>query len=480
MSSDATQSHGALHPLLRRAVDLARTENTSVLVRIPAPRPPQDPWDLAQRALSSGQRATVWSDPDQAMLAVGVGETFRLEGAGDTRLLDLDAQFQDLRTVSHPLLEDLPLWFGGFSFDHRRPATGVWASWPAAELITHAITAIHYQRKSYLVLSVFVEPTENEQALQRQYEALQEQLKDLSAVAPAHEVPTLHFNELDRQDHWDAQVIRAQSAIEEDTLQKIVLARRMHAPWETEATATSERGAHVAAALQTLRRRYQHCTTFALARDEDDGASIFFGATPELLAARKERVLHTMALAGTAPRGNGYADDERQRQELLASPKERQEHQFVVQDIQQNLARIGIDVHVPSAPDVVSFPNVHHLKTPIRGKDATTLGLLPIANALHPTPAICGTPTHTTYAWLHDHEEMERGWYAGGVMWLNDRGDGRVNVALRSAVADADGVCAYAGAGIVEGSDAQQEWEETRAKLSPICDAFVPLTPAER
>lgn len=478
MSSDASERTDALHPLLQRAIADANAHRTPVLVRIPAPRPVQDPWIFAQNALCAGVQATVWSDPEQEdMLAVGVGEALRLESNASERLLDLDAQFQAQRTQSHPLLEALPLWFGGFSFDHRRATKSPWTPWPSAELITHSITALHRHKKSYTVLSLVVAPDADVHAIQERYNTLKAQLEGLKPRPLNAQIHALHFQERESKTHWAEQVERAQKAIEAGTFGKIVLARRVAAPWPETAQGPDALAAHVMQALYALRRRYQHCTTFALARPHDGEQSIFFGATPELLAARKDATLHTMALAGTAPRAQNPREDTQRSQELLASSKERQEHAFVVQDITKNLESLGMNLHVASAPDVVTYPNVHHLKTPIRSTEPTAHGLLPIADALHPTPAICGTPTHTTYAWLHAHEGIERGWYAGGVMWLNDGGDGRVNVALRSAIANPTEVCAYAGAGIVEGSDAHQEWDETHAKLSPICDAFVPLEP---
>lgn len=472
MPSDASDNRPSLHPLLQQAMDEATACGEVVLARLPAPRPARDPWHLAQRALSMGERATVWSDPDQRHLAVGVGEAFRITSDGKARLLELDAKFRAIRTSTHPLLSTLPLWFGGFSFDHRQSTSDRWATWPSAELVTHDITAVQYDRKNYTVLSLAIAPNANVESVHEAYQALKERASVLFEPTVNGPTDALDFKVVDPRAHWEAQVTRAQKAIEAGTLSKIVLARRVKAPWPTDDSSERDATARIAPVLHALRQRYRHCTTFAFLRPDGDGSSTFFGSTPELLVERRDAIMYTMALAGTAPRAEGFKADEAQRQGLLASPKEREEHNFVVKDIEQNLTKMGIDVHVPSAPDVVSYPNVHHLRTAIRSKSTNSYGLLPIADALHPTPAICGTPTDTTYAWLHENEGIDRGWYAGGVMWLNDQGDGRVNVALRSAIANHAGVCAYAGAGIVEGSDALLEWDETDAKLSPICDAF--------
>src|SRR5690625_7015748 len=99
MSSDVTQSTRPLHPLLRQAMERARALRTPVVTRIPAPRPLDDAWDVAQQALQKGVHATVWSDPDQDMLAVGVHSALQLTSEGETRLTTLDAKFQEIQTV---------------------------------------------------------------------------------------------------------------------------------------------------------------------------------------------------------------------------------------------------------------------------------------------------------------------------------------------------------------------------------------------
>src|SRR5699024_8744160 len=132
----------------------------------------RDPWDLAQRALSVGAHATVWSDPDQRYLAVGIDQTLRITSEGKARLLDLDAKFRALRTSTHPLLRTLPLWFGGFSFDHRPSSSGRWRKWPAAELVAHSITAVQHDRKNYTVLSLAIAPDADAESVNAAYEAL--------------------------------------------------------------------------------------------------------------------------------------------------------------------------------------------------------------------------------------------------------------------------------------------------------------------
>ena len=462
-----------LHPLLSRAIDRAQESGETFIVRLPEPKAPRDPWDLAQAALWAGEPSSLWSDPDGRQAAVGLMEAWRIEASGAERFNTLEDRLHALqdRIIAHEELQQLPLWFGGFRFDDAPSDDPHWKHWPSAYLMTHAITAVRGLEKNYIVLTLVVRPEDNAASVAQEYQRLREILAALRSMDEDEQAIDLHFREVDDKAAWDSKVAAVHEAIQDGTLKKLVLARRVHAPWP-ENTPKAPMPARLLPALRVMRTRYQHCTTFALSQGEVRGDSVFFGSTPELLIASQGERLQTMALAGTAPRGTTPEDDRAQSMALLGSPKEREEHAFVVDDIIQNLASIDIQVRAPSAPDVVSYRNVHHLCTPIHGQKPPDRGLLRVAKTLHPTPAICGTDTAAAFEWLRAHEGMDRGWYAGGVCWLNDMGEGRVSVALRSGIADAQGVRAYAGAGIVEGSDATREWEETRAKLSPVCDAF--------
>ncbi|MBY0397092.1 MAG: chorismate-binding protein, partial [Thermoleophilia bacterium] len=109
--------------------------------------------------------------------------------------------------------------------------------------------------------------------------------------------------------------------------------------------------------------------------------------------------------------------------------------------------------------------------------------VLALVGALHPTPAVAGAPPAAAAEWLRRHEGLERGWYAAPIGWLDAEGGGAFCVALRSALIR-NGVGAagrsggsrarlFAGAGLVAGSDPEQELVETRIKLRAL---LAPLT----
>jgi isochorismate synthase EntC len=116
--------------------------------------------------------------------------------------------------------------------------------------------------------------------------------------------------------------------------------------------------------------------------------------------------------------------------------------------------------------------NVQHLETPIHGRLAPSWGVLDVAAALHPTPALGGWPKEAAQAYLAEAEPFNRGWYAAPVGWFDPWGNGLFAVAIRSGLLQGSQASLFAGAGIVEGSDPLQEWQETGLKFRPMLEAI--------
>ena len=217
--------------------------------------------------------------------------------------------------------------------------------------------------------------------------------------------------------------------------------------------------------LARLADRFPDCWTFAV-----DG---LLGATPELLLRRTGRELSARVLAGTAPRGAG-ADDARLAAALLGSAKDRAEHALAVDSLVRALEPYCTTLSAPAEPELLTLANVRHLATDVTGIQRRSgardgAGLLELVGAVHPTAAVCGTPTEVAAALIGELEGMDRGRYAGPVGWLDARGDGEFGLALRCAqLCDDDPASArlFAGCGIVAGSDPVAELAETQAKFA--------------
>ncbi|MEZ7236336.1 isochorismate synthase [Rhodococcus sp. GXMU-t2271] len=198
------------------------------------------------------------------------------------------------------------------------------------------------------------------------------------------------------------------------------------------------------------------------------------GATPELLVSRRGDAVTCRPLAGTVARcADPDADREAGRQ-LLASAKNLAEHAFVVEWIRARLAPLCGDLQIPGTPVLTATSDVWHLATPITGtlRDPAT-DVLTLAAALHPTPAVAGTPTEAALAAIRG-TEGDRRFYGGAVGWCDANGDGDWLVAIRCAELSADGrrALAWGGGGIVAASDPQAELDETTAKLRTLLGAL--------
>jgi menaquinone-specific isochorismate synthase len=255
---------------------------------------------------------------------------------------------------------------------------------------------------------------------------------------------------------WRATVAEAVSRIRDGELDKVVLARDL--------VARAARPVDVRHLLHGLVTRYPGCFTFSV-----DG---LVGATPELLVRRRGDVVTSQVLAGTAWRRGAGDDEDRLAAALLDSAKNREEHAYAASSTAEALAPYCRELTVPDTPSVVRFANVLHLATEVTGRLRDGATALDLAGALHPTAAVCGTPTELARKVIRDLEGMNRGRYAGPVGWMDAVGDGEWGVALRCAEVEGSRLRLFAGCGIVSGSDPDTELAEAQAKFVPMRDAL--------
>ena len=226
--------------------------------------------------------------------------------------------------------------------------------------------------------------------------------------------------------------------------------------------------------LAALAARHPECTIYGVGQH----GRCFAGATPERLVALDAGVVRADALAGTAWRGDEQARTEpselsaQARQPALQDDKNGREQQFVVDAVRAALAPLCASLDAPQPPEVLQVRELQHLRTGIVGRVRAGVGLFDLIARLHPTPAVGGTPGADARRWLRAHRERRAVWYTGGIGWIDRAGDGEIAVALRCACIDGAQAELFAGAGIVAGSDPQQELAETEAKFGPLLAAL--------
>ncbi|MEU1089825.1 isochorismate synthase [Streptomyces sp. NPDC005892] len=256
-------------------------------------------------------------------------------------------------------------------------------------------------------------------------------------------------------------VARAVRRMRAGEFAKVVLARTL------ELTAPDE--PDLPAMLSRLARRDPCGYTFAV--PTGPGRTLI-GASPELLVARQEGRLVANPLAGSAPRSSDLAEDVRRAAALLESPKDLHEHAVVVAAVREALAPFCTRLDVPERPTLVRTATMWHLSTTLTGDlaDPATTALR-LATALHPTPAVCGTPTPAARAVIAESEPFDRGAYTGMVGWQDADGDGEWVVTIRCAEAEGRSLRLFAGAGVVADSSPEAETAETAAKFRTFLSA---------
>ena len=275
---------------------------------------------------------------------------------------------------------------------------------------------------------------------------------------------TLHTGSLSEED-WMAAVAAGVQEIRTGALEKLVLAR--------DVVATVPTGVNAAQVLRELSARYRECWTYGV-----DG---LVGATPEMLIQVEGRTAQARVLAGTLDRrdadGKAGSPLEFAERVLAGSEKQRHEHDIAIQSLTTQLAPFSEAMNAHSEPFILELPNVWHLASDVKAELAEVEGHVPtclaLINALHPTAAVCGTPTNVAGALIRKLEHLDRGPYAGPVGWLDAAGNGEWGIALRGAVIESpQTVRLYAGCGVVDGSVPETELAETWAKFRPMLESL--------
>lgn len=255
-------------------------------------------------------------------------------------------------------------------------------------------------------------------------------------------------------------VRRALDRIAAGEVSKVVLARDL--------TGSIPAGSDLRRLVRALATGYPDTWAFAV-----DG---LIGASPETLATVHDGTVTARVLAGTIARGADADADTEASAHLASSIKDLDEHRYAVQSLLASLRPHTRALASSEQPFLLKLPNLFHLATDVEGELRDGESALDLVRALHPTAAVAGTPTGAAIAAIRDLEPFDRGRYAGPVGWVDAAGDGEWAIALRCAqftpAADDIRVTAYAGAGIVAGSDPESELLETRVKFRPLVDAL--------
>jgi menaquinone-specific isochorismate synthase len=429
---------------LHRGLERAREAQGWTTIAFPAPV-------VAPSALVAAFRdgpLVTWSSREHAI--VGIGAACELRGRGAARWDELMTGARRLTVTG----DAAPRLLGGLAFApgaaDREPWTGFGDAWFVLPRWTYS----HDSVRGQLVLAI--DARDAHHAARWRDELATLELALAAGFAPRPQPP---MRALDRGDAeaWRGQVRAITDAIARGECAKIVAARG--------AVVTLDGEVRAADLLAELDTRHADCVRLLL---RPRGGGTLIAATPERLVRLNGCDVACDALAGSRAR----AGDTDAAAALLASGKDRREHEIVVRAIVDALRELGGNVQAAAEPTVRALRHIIHLHTPITAKLARPGHVLELGARLHPTPAVGGTPTRLATEWIAAHEPLARGWYAAPVGWFDLEGNGELAVALRSGLLAGDRAHLWAGAGIVAGSDPERELAETELKLRPMLGAL--------
>jgi len=220
--------------------------------------------------------------------------------------------------------------------------------------------------------------------------------------------------------------------------------------------------------LETLIAQGKRCYGFLF---QPNRSVAFVGLTPERLFNVTGNHVVTEAIAGTIAVGDSNEETAANAAQLLERDKNRHEQRYVVDGLRAKLVELCDSVEPTGSPQVLQLTHVQHLITRLAGTLKPSVTLSDIYAAIHPTAAVCGTPSKTALSLLKEIERFDRGWYASGIGVISNQST-ELAAAIRSGLITGRTLSLFAGAGIVRGSDADLEWQELEHKLAAGINAL--------
>jgi menaquinone-specific isochorismate synthase len=435
------------------------------IIRIEVPIPQLDPLQWLGQQKSDVK--TYWADRQGNFTMAGIGALDLI--AGD-KSIDYSTIFNQLRQKLSPLFPKVR-YYGGIGFRQDKLVDSHWKLFGNYRFIIPKFEICTDSANTFFVCNFSCDfNSENPDLILHELAQIDFDLVENSAALP------FQINRIDTPNRieWEHNIEAALAQFTDLDLEKIVLARR--------SILTFTHNIQPQSLLQSLQpnntRSYHFCFQI-------NPTTAFIGTSPERLYSRQDRSLQTEAIAGTRQRGASPQLDLELGEDLRNSPKDRHEHQLVVNNLQAILAELCESATIESPEEIalrqreltiLKLNKVQHLYTQCHGNLTANLTDADILPKLHPTPAVGGFPRPQALKLIQELEPFERGWYAAPVGWVGADG-AEFAVAIRSGLIDRDRLLLFAGAGIVRGSQPEEEWAEIENKIRHFTDLFIELSP---
>jgi len=400
-----------------------------------------------------------WSAPEKGeyLAAYDICESFQAEGK--QRLSQLDKQFKNCMTSwSIPKGFDSPIAFCGFAFDDNDQMDSPWQEFSNSQLIIPQLLVHIRAQATRIILNYTLKIDDMELYIKR---LLKKAFTPTTIDQLNHQPLVQSAQQQSHKSDWIKQVNNALLTLKKGVVNKLVPSR--HVRYQQQPVSADD-------LLNRLSKTYPACRIISMRQNK----SRLIAASPERLLKISGENVSCDAIGGTLKRSHGQSISQLLRHNSQSIDKLLHEHAIIVEHIYNVLDQFCEILKLPTAPGIMKLKHLLHLETQLRGKLKKPTSILTLAEKLHPTPAVAGFPTQEAITWLKQNERHQRGWYTGAVGWMTPSGAGELSVVLRCALISqqkanqANNFDLYAGAGIVENSSPEEEWDETELKLETI------------
>lgn len=443
--SEAAEFQRDFSKKVLKTVESIKRANEPTILRFEIEIPPIDRirWLQSQR----GSTKIFWSDREGSFEMAGVGETEIVTGEKE---IDLQTLCNKLQTTLQGTDSNLR-YYGGFRFNPGQTPDPSWQRFGAYRFVIPRFESL--QRNGTDLLAYNLPLSDKTIPLTQ----ISQELNDLLSPLPNEKeggIPSArHRSDLPDRTEWYRMIESVTGSFQPERLEKIVLARKSSFEFDRPLDPLS--------LLQKLRRETPNCFHFCFQLTPHIA---FIGASPERLFRREGATLSSEAIAGTRPRGGSAKVDRALAEDLLESKKDLQEHRYVVKGIESALSPLCRSLKTGAETTLLQLAGGQHLYTPIQGVLQNGVSDAELIAALHPTPAVGGFPKERALREIERLEPFDRGWYSGPIGSIGvDQTD--LAVAIRSGLVEHRRLSLFSGAGIVEGSTPEGEWEEIEHKI---------------
>ncbi len=390
-----------------------------------------------------------WSDRDDKFAIAGIHLADMIQNGDDQAHPELFATIQARLDNG----DDSVRYFGGIKFDSASTVTDEWSEFGTAAFVLPRFELIK-RKDSYQFVCNLNFPTDKEN-----FETIKKQLSQLvfqSEKNSEYHNEILHRTDYPEQEEWMSRVNTALTAMNNDDYEKIVLARKTKL--------TFKENVCPATVMHNLLVNTSHCFHFCFQLSE---TKAFLGATPERLYYRNLHNLKCEAVAGTRSRGDDERHDRSLADELLQSKKDIKEHRYVIDSILDALTKYAKRSEEQNDGNVllIQLAKVQHLIKRFKFNLHDSVSDFELLKSLHPTAAVGGYPKKNILTQISELEKFDRGWYAAPIGWIS-KDTSEFAVAIRSGLIEKNRMVLYSGAGIIDGSIPESEWDEIENKIS--------------